>query len=102
MLKKTTLCNVEKTKINNPKGETKMQKNSYKTKDKINKNGIINNKISGRGGIAFFLRYVEQTGFYELCEKVFGNIRISSKGRYERYEENNIFFIQPNNYQLLR
>ena len=41
---------------------------------------ITNDKISGRGGLAFFLRYVEQIGFYELSEKILSHLRISSKG----------------------
>jgi len=57
-----------------------MQKNNQKNQAKINKIEITNDKISGRGGLAFFLRYVEQIGFYELSEKVLGHIQISSKG----------------------
>ena len=33
---------------------------------KITKIGITNNKISGRGGLPLFLRYVEQIGLYRL------------------------------------
>ncbi|MFH1528843.1 MAG: hypothetical protein ABIG69_19740 [Bacteroidota bacterium] len=43
-------------KTNNPKGETEMQKSSHKNQQQINKIEITNNKISGRGGLAFFLR----------------------------------------------
>jgi len=57
-----------------------MQKNEDKNQLKIKKIEITNDKISGRGGLAFFLRYVEQIGFYELSEKILGHIRISSKG----------------------
>lgn len=52
----------------------------YKNQLQIKKIEITNDKISGRGGLAFFLRYVEQIGFYKLSEKILGNIRISSKG----------------------
>jgi hypothetical protein len=57
-----------------------MQKSSRKSQRKITQIGITNNKISGRGGISFFLRYVEQIGFYKLSEKILGHIRITSKG----------------------
>lgn len=57
-----------------------MPKNLHKNQQKISKIEITNDKISGRGGLAFFLRYVEQIGFYELSEKILGHIRISSKG----------------------
>jgi hypothetical protein len=33
---------------------------------KITKIGLTNNKLSGRGGLALFLRYVERTGLYAL------------------------------------
>jgi hypothetical protein len=60
-----------------------MQKNRRKSQrknNKITKIEITNDKISGRGGIAFFLRYVEQIGFYPLAEKILGHIQTSSKG----------------------
>lgn len=57
-----------------------MQKNNHKNQQQINKIEITNDKISGRGGLAFFLRYVEQIGFYELSEKILGHLQISSKG----------------------
>lgn len=57
-----------------------MPKNLHKNQQQISKIEITNDKISGRGGLAFFLRYVEQIGFYELSEKILGHLRISSKG----------------------
>ena len=50
-----------------------MQKNRRKSQrknNKITKIEITNDKISGRGGLALFLRYVEQIGFYPLAEKI--------------------------------
>lgn len=40
-------------------------------KRKITKITATNQKISGRGGITFFLKYVENTMFYELVEQQF-------------------------------
>ena len=37
-------------------------------------------KLSGRGGITFFLRFVANIGFYRLCEKYFSFAKRSSKG----------------------
>ena len=67
-------------KINYPKEKAKMQKNLHKNQKQISKIEITNDKIPGRGGLAFFLRYVEQIGFYELSEKILSHLRISSKG----------------------
>jgi len=57
-----------------------MQKKGQINQPKIKKIEITNEKISGRGGLAFFLRYVEQIGFYGLTEKILGNIKQKSKG----------------------
>lgn len=57
-----------------------MQKNEDKNQLQIKKIEITNDKISGRGGLAFYLRYVEQIGFYRLTEKILGHIHKSGKG----------------------
>lgn len=44
---------------------------------KITKIGITNNKISGRGGLPLFLRYIEQIGLYGL---ITGNISSKNLG----------------------
>jgi hypothetical protein len=46
----------------------------------INKIVITNDVISGRGGLALFMRYVEQTQFYNLVQHVLGHIKTSQKG----------------------
>ena len=56
------------------------KKTNKKNEFRIDKIGITNDKITGRGGLAFFLRYVEQTGFYKSAEQILGHIQISSKG----------------------
>ncbi len=50
-----------------------MKKNNRKKSLKIDKIGITTDNISGRGGLAFFLRYVEQIGFYAITEKYLGH-----------------------------
>ena len=84
MLKKALFLYLQRQK-NNPKGKTKMQKKVKKTKLnnslKINKIGITEDKISGRGGLSLFLRYVERTGFYQLSKNIFGEkLTIGAKG----------------------
>jgi len=47
---------------------------------KITRVVVTGDKLSGRGGIFFFLRYVENILFYPLFEKYFGCFRTSAKG----------------------
>ena len=48
---------------------------------KITKIGITNDKISGRGGLSFFLRYVERIGLYGLISNtIFSLILQGNKG----------------------
>lgn len=50
-------------------------------KNKITKISVTNQKISGRGGITFFLRYIEKSNFYQLIEQIFSKLQIfNSKG----------------------
>ncbi len=44
---------------------------------KITKISVTNRKISERGGITLFLRYVEQTKFYEVITFVLNRLDIS-------------------------
>lgn len=57
-----------------------MAKKSGTTQVKISKIEITKEKLSGRGGLLFFLRYVENIGFYSLFGKRFQNIKGSLKG----------------------
>ncbi len=57
-----------------------MAKKSISTQARITKIDVTSEKLSGRGGIFFFLRYIENIIFYPLFEKYFGCIRASSKG----------------------
>jgi hypothetical protein len=47
---------------------------------KISKVEITDQKITGRGGLYFILRYIENTKFYHTYLKLFENIKKSSKG----------------------
>ena len=48
---------------------------------KITKIGVTNDKISARGGLPLFLRYLQKTGLYKLIARVFeGVISVNNKG----------------------
>ena len=57
-----------------------MAKKSGTKQAKISKIEITDEKLSGRGGLVFFLRYVENIRFYSLFDKKFQNIKGSLKG----------------------
>ena len=48
----------------------RLPQDAKKNELKINKIEITEDKISGRGGLALFLRYVEQINFYKLSDKI--------------------------------
>lgn len=57
-----------------------MRKKSISKQVKISKVAVTSDKLSSRGGLFFFLRYVENINFYQLFENTFGFIRKSAKG----------------------
>ena len=57
-----------------------MKNTDHQNSAKINKIETTNDIISGRGGLALFMRYVEQTQFYNLVQNVLGHIKTSQKG----------------------
>jgi len=57
-----------------------MRSNRARKQAKITKLAITQDKIASRGGLFFFLKYVENIGFYSLFEKSFGFLKTSSKG----------------------
>lgn len=63
-----------------PKGRNNMSKNAIPKQVKIVKVEATSEKICGRGGLFFFLRYVENIRFYSLLETHFGFLKTSGKG----------------------
>ena len=49
-----------------------MEKKVNSTQAKISKIEVTTDKISGRGGLLFFVKYIESIGYYSLFEKFFG------------------------------
>lgn len=57
-----------------------MNLNSPKNQVKISKIDITNEKITGRGGLNIFIKYLDQIGFFNLFTKNLGFLNCSSKG----------------------
>jgi len=49
-------------------------------KQKISRIEKTNDRLTGRGGLALFVRYLSGIGIYPLLERLFGGIRKSKKG----------------------
>lgn len=56
-----------------------MEKRKQKINQKITKIEITNDTITGRGGLALFLRYVEQIKFYPMAEKTLGKLHVRNR-----------------------
>lgn len=57
-----------------------MSPNYPKKQVKISKIDITNDKITGRGGLNIFIKYLNQIGFFQLFTKNLGFLKGSSKG----------------------
>jgi hypothetical protein len=57
-----------------------MKKQPHPKPIKISNVGVTHDKISGRGGIYFVLRYIENISFYQRFEKLFNFLKGSAKG----------------------
>jgi len=57
-----------------------MAKNGIIKQAEISRVEVTTEKICGRGGLFFFLRYVENTRVYSLVEERFGFLKSSGKG----------------------
>ncbi len=50
-----------------------MNKNAFKSKCKINKIDVTNDKLTGRGGMALFAKYLSNVETYPLLQSFFGD-----------------------------
>jgi hypothetical protein len=57
-----------------------MNKNECKSKCKINKIGVTNDTLTGRGGMALFVKYLSSVEICQLLQSIFGDIRKNNKG----------------------
>ena len=66
--------------LKHQKGNVIMSKKEAKIKTKIDKIEITRDKITGRGGLVLFNRYLTKLKIVKIFEKHFGNIRKNKKG----------------------
>ncbi len=57
-----------------------MKKNVFKSKCKINKIGVTHDTLTGRGGMALFVKYLGSVDIYSILEGSFGGVRKNKKG----------------------
>ena len=58
-----------------------MKQLKFKSKCKISKVDVTEDTLTGRGGVALFVRYLSQVNIYALLVEAFGCIRKSEKGQ---------------------
>jgi hypothetical protein len=57
-----------------------MKQNENKSNRRINQVGVTTDTMTGRGGMALFVRYIENVGIFALLLNSFGYLRRSKKG----------------------
>jgi hypothetical protein len=70
-----------KNKNHHPVSEEIMEQLKFKSKCKISKVDVTEDTLTGRGGVALFVRYLSQVNIYALLVEPFGRIRRSEKGQ---------------------
>jgi hypothetical protein len=70
-----------KRRNHHPVSEEIMKQLKFKSKCKISKVDVTEDTLTGRGGVALFVRYLEQVNIYALLVEAFGRIRKSEKGQ---------------------
>jgi hypothetical protein len=70
-----------KRKNHHPVSEEIMKQLKFKSKCKISKVDVTEDTLTGRGGMALFVRYLDQVNIYALLVEAFGRIRRSEKGQ---------------------
>jgi len=70
-----------KNKNYHPVSEEIMKQIDFKSKGKINKVGVTEDTLTGRGGLALFVRYLSKIDIYPLLLSSFPWLRKSGKGQ---------------------
>ena len=70
-----------KQKNYHPVSEEIMKQIKFKSKCKISKVDVTEDTLTGRGGLALFVRYLSQVNIYALLFNCFGHLRRSEKGQ---------------------
>ena len=58
-----------------------MKEDKVKSKCKIDRVGVTEDTLTGRGGMALFVRYLSKVNIYALLLDSFGYLRKSKKGQ---------------------
>jgi hypothetical protein len=58
-----------------------MKQMKFRSKRKISKVDVTTDTLTGRGGVALFVRYLSQVNIYVLLVEAFGSLRRSEKGQ---------------------
>ncbi len=70
-----------KNKNHHPISEEIMKQLEFKSKCKISKVDVTEDTLTGRGGVALFVRYLSQVNIYALLVEAFGGVRRSEKAQ---------------------
>jgi hypothetical protein len=70
-----------RNKNHHPVSEEIMKQLKFKSKCKISKVDVTEDTLTGRGGVALFVRYLSQVNIYALLVEAFGGQRRSEKGQ---------------------
>lgn len=70
-----------KQKNYHPVSEEIMKQMDFRSKCKISKVEVTTDTLTGRGGVALFVRYLSQVNIYPLLVDAFGSLRRSEKGQ---------------------
>jgi hypothetical protein len=70
-----------KNKNHHPVSEEIMEQIRFKSKCKISSVDVTGDTLTGRGGLALFVRYMSQVDIYGLLFNRFGELRRSAKGQ---------------------
>ncbi len=81
-----------------------IKENSQKSKCKIDLIETTDECLTGRAGLTFFIRYIQNINVYPLIERFFGTIRKSQKGMpvVEIFKQLFCFFMDGTNFHLTR
>jgi hypothetical protein len=70
-----------KNKNHHPVSEEIMKQLKFKSKCKISKVDVTEDTLTGRGGVALFVRYLSQVNIYAFLVEALGHVRRSEKGQ---------------------
>jgi len=81
-----------------------MSKNIFNSKYKVHHIESTNDRITSRGGLIFFVKYLQNISIYPLLSRLFGTIRKNKKGNSVEslFKQLFCFFLDGTSYHLTR